>query len=261
MATANPTASTVIHIDAASVIARLFIILIAAEIFFVLADHFINVGQLTEHAPIRRFFNITREDGIASWFSVTQNWMTGLTAGAIALIVSSQSCARQRRIGWFIMMTFLLYMAMDDGTAFHERVGSSVKAMLQDDESENLGGFPSYVWQLVFLPIFGAFGLFMLWFLNSELGVTFDKLLVLGAIGLLVVAVVADFFEGINTAGHPLNLYGQMADLWQLPNDTILHYSKSFEEFLEMLSMSILWLVFLRHLVHIGPNLEIHFDK
>ena len=235
--------------------------LIAAEIFFVLADHFINVSRLTPYPPIHRFFNITREDSIASWFAVTQNWMAGLTAGAIALIVSSQNCARRRRIGWFIMMTFLLYMAMDDGTAFHERVGTSVKSMFQDDESESLGGFPSYVWQLVFLPIFGAFGLFMLWFLNSELGLTFDKLLVLGAIGLLMTAVAADFFEGINTPGHALNLYGQMADHWQLPNDTVLHYSKSFEEFLEMLSMSILWLVFLRHLVHIAQSLEIHFDK
>ncbi len=235
--------------------------LIAAEIFFVLADHFINVRQLTVYAPIHRFFNITREDGIASWFGVTQNWMAGLTAGAIALIVSSQGCTRQRRIGWFIMMTFLLYMAMDDGAAFHERVGSSVKSMFQDDESESLGFFPSYAWQLIFLPIFGAFGLFILWFLNSELSLTIDKLLVLFAIGMLVTAVAADFFEGVNTPGHALNLYGQIADHWQLPYDTIVHYSKSFEEFLEMLSMSILWLVFLRHLVHIAPSLEIHFDK
>jgi hypothetical protein len=259
MAKKNPTESTTIHINAAVIIPRLFIILVAAEIFFVLADHFINVNQLSEYAPVRRFFNITREDGLASWFSVTQNWMAGLTTGMITLIVSNQDCARQRRTGWFIMMAFLLYMAMDDGTSFHERVGSTVKAMFQDDEQEGLDFFPSYTWQLLFVPIFGGFGLFILWFLNSEIESITDKLMVLGAIGLLVTAVSADFFEGINTPGHVLNLYGQIAEHWQVSYDSILHYSKSIEEFLEMLSMSLFWFVFLRHLVHIAPNLEIHF--
>jgi len=261
MATANPGAGTVLDISAARVIAILFVGLVAAEIFFVVADHFINVGRLTGQGPIRRFFNITREDGLASWFAVTQTWMVGLTAGLVYLVVSGQGGARWRRMGWLILMFFLLYMAMDDGAEFHERIGSSVKAMLQGDDagsgSRAVGFFPSYAWQLVFLPIFGAFGLFMLWFLNRELVATVDKLLVLAAVGLLVMAVAADFFEGIDTAEHALDLYGWISATWGPSRAAVLHYSKSVEEFVEMLSMSVLWLVFLRHLVRTAPTLEI----
>ncbi|MDX1515464.1 MAG: hypothetical protein R3288_01420 [Woeseiaceae bacterium] len=254
---------TVIPALSPRTITLLFACLVGAEVFFVLADHFINVERWSEYGPIRRFFNITREDGVASWFAVTQTWMVGLTAGLLALVARHQDSPRWRRVGWLIISLFLMYMAMDDGAEFHERIGSSVKAMVLGDQppdaSRAIGIFPSYTWQLVFLPIFGAFGLFLLWFLNRELDAARDKLLVVAAIGLLVLAVVADFFEGLDNDAHPLNLYARLRDAWGVSSGFILHYSKSIEEFFEMLSMSLLWLVFLRHLTRSAPVLELHF--
>lgn len=260
----QPTLSsnrTVVPVLSSRVIGLLFVGLVCAEVLFVLADHFINVGRLIDAGPIRRFFNITREDGIASWFAVIQTWMLGLTCGFLYLVTRRQDGRRWRRVGWLVLSLFFFYMAMDDGSEFHERVGSSVKAMVLGDQaadgSRAIGIFPSYTWQLVFLPIFGAFGLFMLWFLNRELDRKVDKLLVLSAIGLLVLAVIADFFEGLDNDQHPLNLYTRLQYYWGISESWLLHYSKSVEEFFEMLAMSVLWLVFLRHLVRVAPVLEL----
>lgn len=260
----QPTLSsdrTIVAVLSSRVIGLLFLGLICAEVFFVLADHFINVGRLTDSGPIRRFFNITREDGIASWFAVIQTWMLGLTCGLLYLVARNQVGRRWRRVGWLVLCLFFFYMSMDDGAEFHERIGSSVKAMVLGEQaadgSRAIGIFPSYTWQLVFLPVFGAFGLFMLWFLNRELDRGVDKLLVLSAIGLLVLAVVADFFEGLDNDQHALNLYARLQVYWDISASRLLHYSKSVEEFLEMLAMSVLWLVFLRHLVRVAPVLEL----
>lgn len=238
----------------------LFFCLLGAELFFVWADHVINVGRLVDHGPIRRFFNITREDAIASWFGVTQTWMLGLTAGVLYFVSRGRKDARWQRVGWAVLCLFFFYMAMDDGAEFHERIGSTVKAMVLGDaasESRAIGIFPSYTWQLVFLPIFGAFGLFLLWFLNRTLTSTRDKVLVLVAIFLLVLAVIADFFEGIDNPRNPLDLYTRLADTWDVSRGGLVHYSKAVEEFFEMLSMSVLWIVLLRHLLQSAPVIEV----
>lgn len=251
-----------LDVDARRLITVLFFVLVGAEVFFVLADAIINVGELTELSPIRRFFNITREDGVASWFAVTQTWMLGMTAAFLYAVVRAGDAARWRRVGWAIIAIFLVYMAMDDGAQFHERIGSSFKTMLHGEDHESgeriAGFFPSYAWQLVFLPIFGTFGLFILWFLNKELQSARDKRLVVAAIGLLVLAVVADFFEGLEM-DHPLNLHGWIQWTWDLSDYEVRHFSKSIEEFMEMLAMTLLWITFLRHLVSIAPRIELRF--
>ncbi len=258
----NERGAVRLDINADRTITILFVFLVVAEVFFVLADAIINVGELTELRPMRRFFNITREDGVASWFGVTQTWMLGLTAAFLYLVVKADGAPRWRRFGWGFISIFLIYMAIDDGAEFHERIGSSVKYMLHGDDYYDgmpiAGFFPSYTWQLVFLPIFGAFGLFVLWFLNRELETTRLKLMVVAAIGLLVLAVVADFFEGIEL-DQPFSLHGWIADTWDLTEYQVRHFSKSIEEFMEMLAMTLLWITFLRHLVQIAPKIDLRF--
>jgi hypothetical protein len=251
-----------LEFDARRLIFGLLLILVGTEILFVIGDVIFNVNALFDLSPIRRFFNIAREDSVVGWFAVTQTWMVGLTAAFLYIVVRADDGMRWRRIGWMVIAIFLLYMAMDDGALLHERVGSSVRRIIQGenagDGSRQIGFFPSYTWQLVFLPMFAAFGIFLLWFLNKELKFVRDKLMIVVAIGLLVLAVIADFFEGIDTE-HPLYLYGWLSTNWGLSLGDVRHYSKSLEEFMEMLAMSILWVVFLRHLVMIAPEIQIKF--
>ena len=84
------------------------------------------------------------------------------------------------------------------GTVFDE-LGETVS----DDDAGLLGFFPSYTWQLVFLPMFAALGAFLLWFLSRELRSYGDKMMVVSAIGLFVFAVALDFLEGIEPVVEP----------------------------------------------------------
>lgn len=255
-------ATTKLEVDARGVIFVLFLVLVGCEILFVLGDWIFNVENVLGLGPVRSFWNIAREGGIASWFAITQTWMVGLTAGFIYAVARANGAVPMRRVGWAIIALFFLYMSMDDGARFHERVGSSVRMVVQDPAVESgsrqIGFFPSYTWQLVFLPMFAAFGLFVLWFLNTELKSVRDKLMVVAAIGLFVLAVIADFFEGL-TQQHPLNLHTWISATWQVDFLGVVHYSKSLEEFMEMLGMTFLWVTFLRHLVSITPEIKLRF--
>ena len=268
---------TEVQLNARRFISTLFVACVAIEISFVLLDYFVNYGQLTTIGPIRRMFNITREDGLASWFGITQTLLVGLTAWFVWIVRRSQpGVARWVRIGWLIMACCVTYMAVDDGATIHERLGSTVKAMQSERQQTDLeeqsaaGGswwFPSYHWQVLFLPFFGAMGIFMLVFLWREMAARRLRLHVALCIACFVVAVGLDFVEGLEP-GHRLNLYSSIsrrADFEAFTQsrfgvseyEALRHFSKSIEEALEMCGMTLLWVAFLTHLVRIAPEIRL----
>ena len=284
-----------INIDGRAAISRLFVACICIEVLFVLLDYFVNYARWTELGPIRRMFNITREDGLASWFGITQTLMAALTAWMLWLIRRSQSragaCSRGRKVGWLIIALGLTYMTVDDGATIHERLGSSLKQIQGDAETgagdeaaagdidtaaadrENAGRwwFPSYHWQVLFVPAFGALGVFMLVFLWRELGSGRQRLKVLIALSCMAMAVGLDFIEGLER-NHPLNLYGRVADSLDFAAftrarfqtgefETLVHFSKSIEETLEMLAMTLFWVTFLTHWVRIAPRVMVNLGN
>lgn len=271
-----------VQLNLPAFISLLLLACIAIEIAFVLLDYFVNYGQLTSIGPIRRMFNITREDGLASWFGITQTLLVGLTAWFIWLVRrSSAGAPRWIKIGWFIMACCLTYMAVDDGATIHERIGSTLKAIQSEtpppesdiEEQSATGGggdswwFPSYHWQVLFLPFFGAMGVFMLVFLWRELGAKKLRLYVAACIACFVMAVGLDFVEGLEP-GHRLNFYSHIAERFDFESFTrarfkvsefeaIRHFSKSIEETLEMFGMTLLWVALLTHLVRIAPQIRL----
>ena len=130
-----------------------------------------------------------------------------------------------------------------------------------------LNTFPSYDWQIVFMPIFATMGFFTFGFMLRELDGWKPKLTVFLALSFLATAVVADFFEGLSQT-HPLNPYTWAAQNWHLDYwtartfdmslyDTLIHFSRSLEECLEMFAMTLLWTVFLSHLVNQADGMRI----
>ena len=116
------------------------------------------------------------------------------------------------------------------------------------------------------LLVVGGFGLGFLWF---ELPSRRARVLIASASGCFALALVLDFIEGLDS-DHPLNLYTWLAQSFEWGDwtvyrfrrdvyDTLGHFSKSIEEFAEMLANSLLWLVFLRNLGEIARNLHIRF--
>jgi len=252
----------ILQVDPGKLIATVFITCVTIELGFVVADATINYAEWSELSPVRRFFNITREDGVASWFAVTQTWMEAVTLALLTWIAAASNQGRAKVAAWGILTAFFAYMAMDDGSKFHERIGSAFKDAAESGAAANeaaLSLFPSYPWQLLFVPFFACVGLFMAVFLWREIEALGPRMMVAAAVGLMAAAVGLDFFEGMDT-DHPLNLHTVIRDTWNLTSYDVSHFSKSIEETFEMLSNTLLWCVFLGRLRHMAPDLRFAFE-
>ncbi|NND70343.1 MAG: hypothetical protein HKN43_02085 [Rhodothermales bacterium] len=254
-------------------IKRLILTCVAIQAAMVVGDYIFNYSYIVDQPSIDPLFNITREDGLASFFAVLQSALISVTLWAIVIVVRRKNFARATVIGWTIVASFFSYMTLDDGSKLHERIGSLVYDLTHaggDAASSAISSFPSYIWQIVFLPIFATLGLFILVFMLRELKTRKQKAFVIIALGLFASAVVLDFFEGLYD-GHPLNIFTMITNTFDMaaftafhfgetPFDTLVHFSKSIEEAIEMFAMTLFWVVFLRYLFKLG-TIEISFES
>ena len=89
-----------VDVDTRRVIVIVFASCLAAELLFVFLDATVNYSRWTDLGMIRRLFNITREDGMASWFGTTQTLLVALTVWCVWLLKSSETGAGRRRRAW-----------------------------------------------------------------------------------------------------------------------------------------------------------------
>ena len=244
---------------------RVFLFCLIVELLFVGLDAIINYGRFTDIGPIRRLFNITREDGLATWFMVTQTFLAGLFLWLIALVQRSRSASRSNWLSWGFLSGFFIYMSADDAAEIHERLGSTFKELLETNQRETSdslmvqvqGLFPSYEWQLVALPLLAGAGMFMLYFLLTEFRDQKSRVILLFAVSIMVIAILLDFFEGLDQA-NPWNPHSWIRETFTLNNYTVRHFSKSIEEFLEMVSISLLLMLFIEFLIYrVDPQLTV----
>ena len=156
-------------------------------------------------------------------------------------------------------------MSADDAAEIHERLGSTFKDLLKTNQRETAdsllvqvqGLFPSYEWHLVALPLLAGAGLFMLFFLLTEFRDRKSRAILVFAVGIMAIAVLLDFFEGLDKA-NPWNPHSWIRESFTLSNYTVRHFSKSIEEFLEMCSISLLLMLFTAHLIdRVDPQLTV----
>jgi hypothetical protein len=227
----------------------LLIWLVAIEFLFVFFDLTINWWKWSEHGQIRRMFNITREDGVASVFAVLQTYTVALVAWFIVCAHKIQRVGNRVSIAWIIIAVFFTYMAIDDGAMVHERFGTVFKNSLAQNS------LSTYGWHFVMGPIFAAFGLFILFFLwNNDSRPALRGLLIL-ALFCLSIGVLLDILEGV------VDGYLQVQDVLKIDLDTLAHFSKSAEEFLEMCGMSLFMILFLEIAQHQLLAINATIDK
>ncbi len=225
------------------------------EVALVVADYWINYLEVIDVSAIQRLFNNSREDSLASFFGVTQGVLLALTFWAVWFVSRRRGEAPRVAAGWLVLAAFFSWMAIDDGAMLHERIGTAAEVMIEPGRV--LEGFPSYVWQAVFVPVFGALGLFCMLFLWTQLRGA-GRVLMLVAMACLPLAVGLDFIEGLED-DHAWNLFGWAAEYYHLDDytreasypgglETLRHFSRSIEETLEMFSATLLWFVLLRQL-------------
>jgi hypothetical protein len=236
------------------------------EIGLAVLDAVVNFGAAAAVDSVQGLFNVAREDSLASWFSVAQTWLVGVTFVLLALLARAAGAPARRTAGWIVLAGFFAYMSMDDGASLHERLATASAALTEDTV---LDLFPSYRWQLVFLPLFGLLGLFALVFLWRELGRRSSRVLLIAAIACFAAAVGLDFVEGLPD-DHPWNVLARLAAryapdaVWfgryEPGLDTVYHLVRIVEEVLEMLANTLVWVAILRVAADRVTLLRVRFE-
>ena len=267
MTTSTPT----FRFDSVSLLRNLLLMCVSIELLFFALDYHVNYAGLGS-GSIRKLFSTSREDSLPAWFSIMQTAMVALTVWLVYLLVR-RTGTRWQRAGWLTLALFFSYLAFDDGARIHERVGTAYHEYFSQASAtfgaRTLELFPSYRWQIVFMPIFASMGVFMFVFLLGQLRGWKPKVVVFLALTCLAGAVALDFLEGLDE-DHWLNPYTAIANTWQLdywsartfgrsPYATLVHFSKSIEETVEMFAMTLLWVVFLGHFTWLARDLRIRF--
>jgi hypothetical protein len=140
---------------------------------------------------------------------------------------------------------FFLYLAVDDGAAIHETVGTALGG--------RLSFFPSYAWQVVYVPVFAAAAVVVLELAWRHLRGERLRLLVVAGVALWVAAVILDYLEG-----RP-DFYPSLADSLGQSNYTVFHFSRVFEELLEDFAATLFLVAFLQHLLRSAPRMSFTF--
>ena len=240
--------------------------LVTAELAIVMFDALITELEWVSIGAVQRFFNITREDGIANFFSSFQMLAVGAVLLLITLVVRSQTRGSGSKLvwGWGLVSALFIYMGVDDATTLHERVGTLFSELVTGPDGGPDPGFlgrlddvfPSYSWQLVLGPFAAAAGLFVIVFLTRQLPTLRLKILMLTAFGLFAVAVGIDFVEGMDNG-----IMLRVADLFSTFPSRAVHFSKSIEEFLEMAGTTIFLFVFLKTLMSVTRSITFEFEQ
>ncbi len=262
-----------LRIDRKRLISTLLVICGSIELLLFTLDYHLNYSiHARSPSVIRRLFATSSEDGLAGWFAIIQTAMIAATLWLLVVLIR-RTGTRLQAAGWTAIAAFFTYLAFDDGAHIHERIGTfygQVFAASTDGLAAwTLDMFPSYRWQIVFMPLFATMGLFIFGFMMHQLRGWKPKVVVLIALSMLAGAVGLDFFEGLSEE-HELNPYTAMVNSFELdywsartfgrgPYETLLHFSKSIEETMEMFAMTLLWCVFLGHLTWLARDLRIQF--
>lgn len=266
LAKTHPTKSKPVSltIDRRQVLRGILIVCAMVIAALVYLDFLINYSSAVRSESIQQLFNITREDSLASWFSVAITTLVALTMWALWLLARASGAPKFTRTGWLTLAICFSYLAVDDGSMIHERVGTTAGEI---SSSGWLNGFPTYYWQAIFVPVLAIFGAYLLYFMMRTLSTRRQRLAVIAALGCLAVAVILDFFEGMSPDNN-WNIYTAIANnfdfafyaQWAFGKteyDTLVHFSKSLEESLETLAMSLILVTSLAHLTERYPKITV----
>lgn len=212
-----------------------FILLLVADYTLVLLDVLIARWRLVPVLGLHHAFDMTQEANLLTWYSSTQLLFVAILGSLCACRLRLTGAARWRQAGWVIIALFFLYMAVDDGAYLHERMGGTFGHAVEGAKSAGLvGRYPSYYWQILLGPPFAAMGLFMLVFLQRELGRRMQWVVV-AALGCYAVAVFLDFLDGYGEG----DVYRYLSTLTAASRNTQQHYMRVVEEFLELLGTTL----------------------
>ncbi|RMG39208.1 MAG: hypothetical protein D6719_13835 [Candidatus Dadabacteria bacterium] len=239
-----------------------FFALVAVELTLAALDLFVNYWGYVDNYYIRRIFDITREESPVTWVSSVLFLLLGLSCvlhGVRAKIHKSL----WRAGDWFVLALIFTYLSLDDGARIHENLGNAFGRAfgsnpldLEPSFFDRLADwFPSYYWQLIFMPFLAVVGLCMFMLLWREYKSWKFRFMMCAGFGILALSQGLDYFEAIDHA------YDWISSLSGVPTADISHYSKTLEETMEMFGLTLLIMANLGHFVTLTDNVQINFVR
>jgi predicted membrane protein len=248
-----------VRLDGRAILRTLVVAMLLFEALLVYFDIVVTYYEAIPQQPLQDLCNLVIEGSLGGWFSSVQTLVVGLVVVLILARVRAEPGSRLRVLGWGIVAFFFLYMAADDGAAIHEAVGTAFEDTEIAATAAGQGGiaasvmhaFPSYPWQLLFLPFLGALGAFTVFFSFREMPRRRSRMLVAAGLLCFVVAVGIDFVEGMETP------YDRLTVILALHEDTIPHFSGVIEETIENVGSTLLLCAFLGHLLELCGDVRL----
>jgi hypothetical protein len=241
---------------------RVLAALVTIEVSLFALDFFISHREVVASRDLQALFDITHEDTIGTWVSTTQYLALAFTAWLLRLRTRNLPDAAGRARGWGVLAVFFAYMSFDDGSRFHERIGSLFGDHAADIPAKFVAGmagglidwFPSYNWQLAFFPVFASAGLFLVVFLGRELRSAALHALVLGGLSCWVFAVFLDFLEGASEGMSLLQaVFGGSYRATE-------HIVRAVEETVELFGATLMLTAFTEHLSRVADGWSVRFS-
>lgn len=235
---------------------KVFWFFFGLDLLLVILDLTINYARPINFIPLRRLRNIAREDGIGTYIGSFQTLCAGFTLSIIWLHSKLKHENVSSIRGWGFLSVFFCYMALDDVSGLHERIGAAVREILQSSTGESSAPpkFPSYTWQICFGPFLAFILIYMIRHFNREITNIWQRNFLLCAIICYVSAVFFDFLEGLD--GFFPIVAGRLA----VKTYAVSHFSKVAEEFLELLGGTFFLTAFSGYLQSKADAIKIKFS-
>jgi len=200
----------------------------------VVCDSVLTFHDVTGYYVFHRVFDMTREESIPNWYASILLFCIGLTSLLIYVVQRAKGVRRADASPWLFFSGFFTFLSMDDGAKIHERLGSFFRELTEEGEGifwvfqDVLDSASTYSWQVFVLPVFLFVGFFMLlWGYQHVRNLETQRWVIFGSV-CIALAIGVDYFEGL-VDNDVVTLEGRA-----FSEDTIAHYQRVIEEFLEM---------------------------
>ena len=223
-----------ISIDSQSFPQKLSLYLWMVCCLLVVCDSALTFHDVTGYYVFHRIFDMTREESIPNWYASILLFCIGLTSLLIYVVQRAKGVLRSDASPWLLFSGFFIFLSMDDGAKIHERLGSFFRELTEEGEGifwvfqDVLDSASTYSWQVFVLPVFLFVGFFMLlWGYQHVRNLETQRWVLFGSV-CIALAIGVDYFEGL-VDNEVVSLEGRA-----FSEDTIAHYQRVIEEFLEM---------------------------
>jgi len=224
-----------------------------------------NVIKIVPTERMRDVVNMGVEQSISNWISSMMWLVPALALALLAGVSRLQMKARTHTFAWLVWAAMFLFLAMDDGAAIHERIGTFFDEVAKGPTQRagvpyTPGGLQallkasgSYTWQIVVLPFYAVAGLFLMHFCWRELGQGKPRQYFVAAVALMAMAVVLDHYE--------VALDEHKGDFGIIPSYYVTHYQRVIEESCEFLAEGLFGLGFFLTLIRRTEGVDVVLQK